>query len=775
MRRAAFLVLFFLPLVLPVWEGAFFSGATAHANDKAYAVTSFPFDFSLHYGGVASAPEVSYSELYPRGSVVDTSQTLLPHGTSVSDTAVTRLSAKLPVGDSTVAQRHNATPALRGAERGVSGLTWDDFRAEYLEASDEDDAPIDAEAEERLEELAAVRPNLNTVGRDVLLTLPFLTAAQADSLLAYRERYGAFWSLGELMFVGGLDYAARRWLGVFLSVAPPTTGRPTLRETLLNGQHELTVRADVPLYRRAGYQTQTSASGAVKEKAYVGAPWANVVRYRYRQGTAMRYGLTLEKDAGEAFGRKGNWPYDYVSGYVQAGSPSGRWRVLVGDYNVSWGQGLALSGALWTSRLSVLDAPMRAAAPFSPHTSAEENRFFRGAAGLVELGKFEVSAFTSYHRLDANVEGDTVRTLLTTGYHRTVAERNRKDAVGSLAAGGRLGWRHGALRLGLGAVYTHYAKPLSPKPRYYNRYYLRGRDAAALSATWRYATRHWSVQGEASADKRFHPALSQTLTFTPLDELGLTLQHRNFAPRFVSPYGRTLQAATRVANEHGLLLGLRYGGLRRLELRGYADYARLPEATYRAHGATNRWEAFAQIVWLPKRDVSLALRYRMRAVQRDVTGYDGLMEYATTHRLRLRGDWTPSGGRLALHAQLDATLAARQTAPTEYGWGAALRLTWKPIQRLGTAFYANFFRTDSYAAAVYAYEPRLVYTYAMPALFGHGCRGVALVNWRIVERLELAARGGLTHYFDRDVISSGSERINSPTKCDLSFQLRWRF
>lgn len=666
-------------------------------------------------------------------------------------------------------------PALRGTDRGTDGLTWDDFRAEYLEATGDDDAPVDAEAEERLEELAAARPNLNTVGRDVLLALPFLTVAQTDSILAYRERYGRFWSLGELMYVGGLDYAARRWLGVFLSVAPPSAARPTLREALLSGQHELTVRADVPLYRRAGYRTQTSASGGVQEKAYVGAPWANVVRYRYRQGTAMRYGLTLEKDAGEAFGRKGNYPYDYVSGYVQVGSAEGRWRVLLGDYNVSWGQGLALSGALWTSRLSVLDAPMRAAMPFSPHTSAEENRFFRGAAGLVELGKFVVSAFVSYHRLDANVEGDTVRTLLTTGYHRTVAERDRKDAVGSAAAGGRVAWRHGALRLGLGAVYTHYAKPIAPKPRYYNQYYLRGSDATALSATWRYVSRRWSVQGEAAADKSFHLALSQTLTFTPLDELGLTLQHRNFSPRYVSPYGRTLQAASRVANEHGLLLGLRYGGLRRLELRGYADYARLPEATYRAHGATNRWEAFAQLVWLPKRGTSLALRYRMRAVQRDVTGYDGLMEYATTHRLRLRGDWAPASGRLALHAQLDATMAARQTAKTDYGWGAALRTTWKPNQRLGVALYANYFRTDSYAAAVYAYEPRLVYSYAMPALFGHGCRGVALVNWRVVGRLDLSVRGGLTHYFDRDAISSGTERINSSSKGDLSFQLRWRF
>lgn len=34
-------------------------------------------------------------------------------------------------------------------------------------------------------------------------------------------------------------------------------------------------------------------------------------------------------------------------------------------------------------------------------------------------------------------------------------------------------------------------------------------------------------------------------------------------------------------------------------------------------------------------------------------------------------------------------------------------------------------------------------------------------------------RYGLLHYFNRDSIGSGTQRINSPTQNDISLQLRW--
>lgn len=666
-------------------------------------------------------------------------------------------------------------PTLRAQT--ADTLTWEDFRAEYFEADEDDEEAYNDEMENFLEELSEARIDVNKAPRETLLLLPFLTEAQADSIVAYRERKGGVWSLGELMYVNGLDLRTRRYLALFLTIGKAETAVPPLRQQLFGGSHDVCTRVDVPLYRRAGYQEKTRVTSEEQTgRAYAGSPVANVVRYRYRYGNGVRYGLTLEKDAGETFAKDKNYPYDYMSGYVQYEPPKGRWRVLLGDYNLSWGQGLAASSALWTNRTSLLDAPLRAADVFRPHTSTEENRFFRGAAGMVSLGRFRLAAFASLRALDANMEGDTVRTLQTTGYHRTQSEREKKDKVREWMAGGRLDWSRRNLSLGISGFFTHYEKLLFPKLTAYNRYYLRGKTAAVVSADWRYAARRWSLAGEAAADKDFHLSLTQTLTFTPQDEISFTLQHRHLSPRFVSPYGRTQQLGVRACNEHGVFFGLRYDGVRRLEMRGYFDYARLPEPVYGASQASNRLEAMAQLTWTPKRRFSMALRYKMRSLQRDVTGYDGIIQYVVTHRLRLRADWTPDAqSRLSLHGQLDATFRATQTTNMEKGFGASLRMAWKPCKALTTGLSGSLFFTDSYGAAVYAYEPRFVYSYSMPALFDHGCRCVALVTWRLPARLELAARCGMTHYFNRSTIGSGNDKIAAPTKTDLSLQLRWQF
>lgn len=667
------------------------------------------------------------------------------------------------------------SPVLRAQT--ADTLTWEDFRAEYFDTDEGDDEAPSDEMENFLEELAETRIDINTARRETLLLLPFLTEAQADSILAFRERKHELWSLGELIYVNGLDYRTRRYLTLFLTVRPLAKAAPSLRQQFFGGRHDVSTRVDIPLYRRAGYQDRTTASSGLKEgKVYAGNGVANVVRYRYRFGNSVRYGVTLEKDAGEPFAQSGNYPYDYMSGYVQYAPPNARWRVLLGDYNLSWGQGLAASIAIWSNRTSLLDAPLRAADVFRPHTSTEENRFFRGMAAMVRLGRYRLSAFASLRSLDASMDGDTVRTLQTTGYHRTEGEREKKDKVREWMAGGRLDWSRRNVMLGISGFFTHYDKLLYPKLTTYNRYYLRGQTAAMVSADWRYAARRWSFSGEAAADKDFHLSLTQTLTYSPQDELSFTMQHRHLSPRFVSPYGRTQQAASRVCNEHGVYLGVRYGGLRRLDLRGYLDYARLPQPVYGASLASNRLEALAQITWTPQRRFSMALRYKVRSTQRDVTEVENLMQYVMTHRLRLRADWTPSTrSHLSIHALLDATFRATQTTEAEKGFGASLRLAWKPCKTLTTGFSGSLFFTDSYATAVYAYEPRFVYSYSMPALFDHGCRWVALVGWRLLPRLELSARAGMTHFFNRATIGSGNDEIASPTKTDLSLQVRWQF
>lgn len=139
--------------------------------------------------------------------------------------------------------------ALRSQTRELY-TDWDTFLSEFLDSEtasgDDDDTALDALCQ-RLELLAAAPLDLNAATREDLLGLPFLNETQADSLLRYRERRGRFVTLGELMFVTGLDARTRRWLSLFVRLLPETVPPAPLRQRLFGGRHRLETRLDIPL------------------------------------------------------------------------------------------------------------------------------------------------------------------------------------------------------------------------------------------------------------------------------------------------------------------------------------------------------------------------------------------------------------------------------------------------------------------------------------------------------------------------------------------------
>lgn len=662
--------------------------------------------------------------------------------------------------------------------------TWEEFAEmiaqRYAEAEADEEESLTTDYEElleRLHEQAQTKINLNTATREQLLALSFISPAQADSMLAYRQRKRGYWTLGELMFVSGLSYYERRYLPLFLSVAPPDSvlnKQVPLKTLLFGGKYEVETRLDVPLYRRAGYKSYTEDElTANPNLVYLGNGLTNVLRYRYRYGRQFRYGLTLDKDAGEPFAAKGNWPYDYAAFFAHYRQRRGRYEVLLGDYRVHLGQGLLLGSSFFGSVSQLLDRRLTQAAMLRPHTSTEENRFFRGAAGSVRLNAVRLTAFVSYRKLDARMENDSVRTLLTDGYHRTQRERERKDAVGCVAGGADVSYLQQDWQVGLSAFVAHYAKPLAPDERSYTQFYMRGQTTAGLSAHYRVGKRRWTLQGELAADKQFHLALSNTLTLCPDDEFSIVVQQRAFSKRFVAPFGQAVQAGSRVANEVGGFVGLKYTGFARTELRAYADFARFPAPVYRANSASNCLTLFAEGRYAFTQAFNVLLRYRYKTRQYNVTGYADVLEYNGTHRARLQANY--AGDAYTLHAAFDFTAAQKQTAQTQFGWMLSARSTYKPLPTLSLAAFAGLFFTDAYAAAVYAYEPQLLYRFQVPAFYYHGWRTALQVQWKVVKHVQVGLRYSLLHYFNRDHISSGPQQIDGPTQQDLSLQMRLTF
>ena len=128
--------------------------------------------------------------------------------------------------------------------RGIPLLSWDQFVDEYLESRgvDEDSpSPIDRGGTtlDFLQDQHLHPLNINLATRQQLLDLSLLSAAQVDSLLAYRSRLRAFASPSELMMVHGIEAQQLRWLSLFVEVGDTLRAQPDWRQQWQTARHTL--------------------------------------------------------------------------------------------------------------------------------------------------------------------------------------------------------------------------------------------------------------------------------------------------------------------------------------------------------------------------------------------------------------------------------------------------------------------------------------------------------------------------------------------------------
>ncbi|MBO7118828.1 MAG: helix-hairpin-helix domain-containing protein [Bacteroidaceae bacterium] len=309
---------------------------------------------------------------------------------------------------------------------------WDDFAEEYtsdVERAEEEDWQLHVQ---ELKELSEHPLNINTATVEDLLQLPFLSEAQIEQIHAYIYLHGQMQTLAELRLVPLLDEATRRRMSLFVYAQ---SVQQNGKDQLLGHLHsDFSTRLDVPLYYRLGQQNNE----------YRGDPLYHRIRYTIGNSRHFQAGLRIEKDAGERY-------YDSYGAYAMLHDVGFLQRAIVGDYRIGFGEGLVIGGSTWSSKSS---PPLKMQSGIRPMTSMDEVNFLRGAAVTLSLGRhLSLSAFGSYRKRDATLTNtEEVQTLLTSGYHRTATEWDRRRNVGSTVLGGNVEWQGGGFHLVLAEV-----------------------------------------------------------------------------------------------------------------------------------------------------------------------------------------------------------------------------------------------------------------------------------------------------------------------------------
>lgn len=654
-------------------------------------------------------------------------------------------------------------------------ISWGEFMDYFLlNMADEDNVDKLQQIENELEELRANKIDLNSATRYDLLRIPFLDGAKADSIILYRDKKHQFYTLGELMFVNGLTYLDRHFLRFFLYCGEPQKKKVSFAEKLYSGKFELETRIDIPLYKREGYKHHTIIDLVSRPNIeYKGDALYNVTRFRYNWKNELEYGLTLEKDAGEPFASSDNYPYDYFSFFFHYKSPQKGNELFLGDYNVSIGQGLLFGGTFYNTRLMLLNGFNRYNTNLRAHKSTGEVDFFRGAAGKVNFGKMNLLAFISYRSLDASYTGDTIRTLQTTGYHRTFGEIDKENRVDNFTVGTRLGYEKNQFMIGATAYYSQYNKYISPKRTYYNENYFRGNEAAGISVDYSWTSEKWRIRGEAATDKDFHLAISNVFSYIPSDLWQFSIQQRSIASNFQSIYGDVMQEYSKTMNEHGGLFAIQTSAINYCDLTAYLDFFYLPKPVYHNYHSTAGMEAYMGLNYHKSENWTLSLNYKFKTKETGISNRLFIKQSVQTHRMNVRLDF--NGNKFSFHPALSLNYRKPEKEEDAFGWMISARCGIKPSKRCDFGTFAALFFSDSYQTALYAYEPKLYKASYSPSLYYDGFRFAATANMLLAKNLHIAMKLGSTCYFNKSAIGTGAQRIDSSWKTDFSIQLRWTF
>ena len=630
--------------------------------------------------------------------------------------------------------------------------------------------------------------NLNTATAEDLNATYLLSPLQTDRLLDYRDLLGGFISIYELQAVPGLDLETIRRMLPFVTVDRGLDDVTVPLGTLLrDGDREVFVRGGRRLERARGY--------AGPDPAYLGSPDRLYVKFRQRYGNQLSFGLVAEKDPGETFlGRRGSGRgFDYYGVHFFVRNLNPRVRALaLGDFTVSFGQGLILYTGFGFGKSSYTTSVARRSPTLQPYASVNEFSFVRGAGITLQPAKhWEASLFAGRQQRTGNLAADSlsVSSLSLSGYHRTRNELADRRIVGQTTFGGNLRFEPTRrLSLGLNFVGEHLGTPLQPRDQPYNRFYFRGTDVGNLSLDYRYRIRNFSFFGELAGNayccgagevaRDRGTALLSGVNVGLDPRADLAVVYRRYAPAYRALNARPFGEAAGGRNEEGLYLGIELRPGQRWRVNAYADAWRHPWLRFGIDAPSIGREYRLRATYTVKRKLDTYLELRSETKGTGVDGGDSLrldrVVARTRWQLRAHAGYRLTSA-LEWRSRLDVGYTDTRGAGRQRGWMAYQDLHYRPLGPFGFSARLAVFRTPGYDVRFYEYENGLTYNARVLPYYGEGLRGFLLLRYKGIRRLTLEARVARTQQTDGRPLGSGLEATDKPHRTEVAGQVIWRW
>lgn len=675
--------------------------------------------------------------------------------------------------------------------------------ATLLADMNDDDDEMWQQSRDILTDMAATPQNINTATFEELSQVPFISEDHALAILHYRSLYGDLKNMGELTMITALPALQRHVLQA-IYYAQPSENKG--KKSLLDGKHSIVGTLSIPTYTREGY---------VKGK-YLGVNANHSLRYNYRS-QHIQAAFTAAQDYGEQFFIGSNVKgWDFYTGYVQLKDIRSLHlkSLIVGHYQVSAGMGLIMNNDYRLTRTALLTSTPHTGTSVRGHSSKSESNYLQGIAATVSLGRrWDITAFASLRYIDATMNDDStaIRTILTTGYHRTQSEINRHNSSSQRVLGATVAFSSLPFRLALTVLNVQLGDSIIPDKRQeYRRYYPWGRSFTSASLSYSFIRHNLEVVGETAVssaaqydvkdikskdaktyktsdnDERPSIATVNSISWKPSSDWRLFLLHRFYDYRFLSLLSNSFGDVSNSQNESGIYLGATTTKVRHMTLSAYVDGAYHPWQRYGYSGPSRTFDMYVSGTYaLHGWDINARYRYREQVTTDQTTimpQFSKDMDGNGQHTLRLSSRHESTHWTHLIQAQLTSVPTAESSGYLlSYGIGysrtkrlesANSRPRSKSLRLWGSVTY---FATDDYTSRLYLTDRNVTYGSTSSMVYGRGWRLNVIASYDILHNLTATFRAVTVRYLDRDEISSGDQRIAANSQTDLHLQLAWKF
>jgi hypothetical protein len=630
------------------------------------------------------------------------------------------------------------TGVTNGQEEVRSGI---ETAAEIIALSDDIESTY---LLEKLSELAEQPVMINSGSEDEISRLFFLTEFQVKVLADYVMRNGDVLSVYELSLLPAFDRNIARLMEPYITLAP-------------SGARD----------RHSRGRTMIMATAASRLSSVVDDERGtrSLLRLRHESNT-LSYGLTAENDPGEPFTFKDAWGADFLSGHIMYSDNGFIRRVIIGDYALRFGEGLAYNTGSWQGAWLSSPSFMTGRSAVAPYTSTEENGFFRGAACLLGTLNSGAALFFSSNMSDARViMGDdssavAVSNLVQGGVHVTTSSLEARNSLTETMAGIHLTAGGERVRGGVTTSVTWFSLPFLPdmsKPE--NVHSFTGSRLVNVAADLRAGTGPLLFFAEAASSFPGSWAATGGVRAKPSDRLSFNILARHLSPDYYAFHSGSFRAGSGSSGETGLAASVHLEVASHLFVSAGADHYRIPWPRYRSAAPSVGGRIEIKGDYLPRDDITLRLTYTSFSREYDRSSETGTAasEMTGKKQLAMLFSFNPSG-----NIRLTTRLSVCHTSPRHENGALLCQDLSIALRNLPLRIWFRYAlcTSDSYDSRLYAWENDLIYLFSVPALYGECSRSSMMLSWKPADRLEFRAKYSLMSRKDElDRVVTGDIRV----------------